>query len=58
MVKKVAVIALDPRASAFYGKQVQELFGGIREGEFIQCERRNDFQYGAGGSVSHVNRRI
>lgn len=24
MVKKVAVIALDPRASAFYGKQVQE----------------------------------
>ena len=27
MVKKVAVIALDPRASAFYGKQVQELFG-------------------------------
>ena len=27
MVKKVAVIALDPRASAFYGKQVQELLG-------------------------------
>ena len=57
MVKKVAVIALDPRASAFYGKQVQELFGEYVK-EFIQCERRNDFQYGAGGSVSHVNRRI
>ena len=25
MVKKVAVIALDPRASAFYGKQVLPL---------------------------------
>ena len=27
MAKKVAVIALDPMASRFYGKQVQELFG-------------------------------
>ena len=27
MVKQVAIVALDPRASAFYGNQVQELFG-------------------------------
>ena len=47
MVKKVAVIALDPRASAFYGKQVQELFGeyvkvnsySVREGTISNMER-------------------
>ena len=47
MVKKVAVIALDPRASAFYGKQVQELFGeyvkvnsySVREGTISHMER-------------------
>ncbi len=27
MVKQVAIVALDPRASAFYENQVQELFG-------------------------------
>ena len=31
MVKKVAIVALDPRASSFYGKQVQELFGDCIE---------------------------
>lgn len=29
MVKKVAIVALDPRASAFYCKQVQDLFGDV-----------------------------
>lgn len=40
-------IALDPRASAFYGKQVQELFGeyvrvnsySVREGTISNMER-------------------
>ena len=58
MVKKVAVIALDPRASAFYGKQVQELFGEYVKVNSYSVERRNDSNDGAGGSVSHVNRRI
>lgn len=31
MVKKIGIVALDPRASAFYGKQVRELFGGTVE---------------------------
>ena len=47
MVKKVAIVALDPRASAFYGKQVQELFGdyvevrsySVREGTISNIER-------------------
>lgn len=47
MVKKVAIVALDPRASEFYGNQVQELFGGyvsvksysVREGTISNIER-------------------
>lgn len=47
MVKKVAIVALDPRASAFYGKQVQDLFGeyvevrsySVREGTISNIER-------------------
>ncbi|MCC8027886.1 MAG: sigma 54-interacting transcriptional regulator [Clostridium sp.] len=47
MVKKVAIVALDPRASAFYGRQVQELFGdvvkvnsySVREGTVSNMER-------------------
>ena len=31
MKKMVAIIALDPRASAFYARQVQELFGDYIE---------------------------
>ena len=53
MVKKVAVIALDPRASAFYGKQVQELFGeyvkvnsySVREGTISNMERADPVSY-------------
>lgn len=47
MVKKVAIVALDPRASEFYGNQVQELFGeyvsvksySVREGTISNIER-------------------
>lgn len=47
MVKKVAIVALDPRASEFYGNQVQELFReyvsvksySVREGTISNIER-------------------
>ena len=47
MVKQVAIVALDPRASAFYGNQVQELFGeyvkvrsySVMEGTISNMER-------------------
>ena len=46
MVKKVAVIALDPRASAFYGKQVQELFGEYVKVILYSVREGNDFRMG------------
>lgn len=47
MKKKVAIIALDPRAAIFYGEQVQELFGeyievnaySVQEGSIMNMDR-------------------
>lgn len=47
MVKKVAIVALDPRASAFYGKQVGELFG-----DYVEVSSYSVMD----GTVSHIER--
>lgn len=47
MVKKVAIIALDPRASAFYKKQVQDLFG-----DYVKVSSYSVME----GTISHIER--